>query len=74
MLSGGETPSSHPVVSDRTGPSDAVGAAHGGDARRTPQTEERQPGHDGDVPVPVGSVQRAQHQTQRGSGSAQRAV
>lgn len=65
-----ETPSAGALVPGGEGPADAGGKDDGRDGRRTPEAEERQPRHDGDVPVPDGSLQRPQHQTQRGTGSA----
>lgn len=72
--SGRQTSATCAVVTDREGPAHAVGSAGGGDAWRSPETKERHPGHDGGVPLPDRSVQRAEHQTQRGTGPAQCSV
>jgi len=69
-----QTAAAHPLVAGGEGPADAVGQDDDRDARRPPEAEERQSGHDGAVPVPDGAVQRAQHQAQGGAGPAQRAV
>lgn len=71
---GWETTSACPLVPGREGPVDAGWKDNGGDTRRTSEAEERQPRHDGDLPLPDGSLQWAQHQTQRGTGSSKRAV
>lgn len=53
-----QTASTYTVVKDRKGPANAGGKDHGGDARWPLEAKEREPGHDGAVPVPDCSIQR----------------